>query len=311
MTNLTHRSHKRSPSGTSREISRLVPAPARRALTNAWAPARSAAQLAALKASIRYRLGPGFVYTVDDRDEMLQFMREFWKWPYHVAPMKAPSDAMHAYLKSGDHMLSALTTVLEYQRRDLASVRSFLEFASGFGRFTRFLIMRLGRERVTVSDIDRAATDFAREAFGVAGFYSSESAQDVVLPGSYEVVFVASLFSHLSIEHWSPWLQRLYEVVEPGGVLIFSAHGQYARDVIFGERQRQRIESPAEGFYYLRSNETHGRLDVGYYGSTFVNPSFVESEVRRLGLGTLRRVYPAMLWGSQDLYVLEKPAPQA
>lgn len=277
----------------------------RRALNAPLAPMR----LAWLKHSLRRRYGPGFVFTVDDRDEMFQFMREFWSWQHHVMPMRTPADAMRTYLVSGDLAMQVLERALRDQGRTLSELDSFLEFASGYGRVTRFLAMRLDPSRVTVSDICHPAVDFARATFGVSGFYSTESAQALDHAGRHDVVFVASLFSHLSIEHWGPWLDRLAHLVAPGGFLVFSTHGHYARDVIYGESWHDRLETKAEGFSYLLTNETHGRLPEGYYGSAFVTEEFVRKQVADHGLGTIKAVYPSTLWGSQDLYVLETPAP--
>jgi SAM-dependent methyltransferase len=184
---------------------------------------------------------------------------------------------------------------------------SFLEFACGYGRFTRFLVRRLEPAKITVSDISRAAVDFQRRAFGVQGFYSTESAANLHHDRCYEVVFVASLFSHLSIAHWTPWLVRLYGLVAPGGLLIFSTHGNYTRDVVFGEGYRDQLETAAPGFTFLRTNETGGRLSTGYYGNTFVTSEFVRSQVRENGLGSLVGEYPNSLWGTQDCYVVSKP----
>jgi len=168
----------------------------------------------------------------------------------------------------------------------------------------------LDPDRVTVSDINPVGVDFARESFRVSGFYSTESATDLDHDRQYEVVFVASLFSHLAIDHWRDWLRRLYELVAPGGLLVFSTHGPYARDVVFGEGFRDQLEVEADGFTFLRSNETAGRLDARYYGSAFVTEEFVTSQVIADGLGIVKHVYPHKLWGTQDLYVVEKPASQ-
>ena len=293
-----------------RTVRRLVPSPVKRPLKGGYHAARSRVEMVALKRDYRRRYGPGFVYTVHEQDEMFRFMRDAWRWRYHVVPMRAPSDAMRTYLTSGDLMVRDLEAALRDHRRDLSQLDSFLEFASGYGRFTRFLVMRLDPGKVTVSDINRSAVDFARKSFGVSGFYSTESASDLDHPQQYEVVFVASLFSHLAIEHWSAWLRRLYEILAPGGLLIFSTHGPYARDVIYGERWRDRLDVKTEGFSFLCTNETDGRLAVEYYGSAFVTEAYVKGQVAAHGLGTVRSVYPAKLWGSQDLYVLEKPTVQ-
>ncbi len=293
-------------------LRRLAPPPVKRALKAGHQvahSARSRGEVAALKRDLRRRYGPGLVYTVHERDEMFRFLRDFWHWPFHVVPMRAPSDALRTYLVSGDLNVRDVEAVLRDQGRDLSAVDSFLEFAAGHGRFTRFLVMRLGSKKVTVADINRSAVDFARETFGVSGFYSTESAADLDHSQQYEVIFVASLFSHLAIEHWSAWLRRLYEMLAPDGLLLFSTHGPYARDVVYGERWRDEIEDVAEGFSYLHTNETGGRLAAEYYGSAFVTEDYVKGQVAEHGLGTLRGGYPARLWGLQDLYVVEKPAP--
>ncbi len=294
------------PTDISSGAKRLVPASVKRSVRPVYDRARSEVRRRAAERDLRRRYGHGLVLTVDDRDEMFRFMEESWKWPYHVERMRAPSDAMRTYLLSGDGMVRDLERALGDQGRRLADVGSFLEFACGYGRFTRFLVARVDPARVTVSDIDTDAVAFQQATFAVDGFASTESAADLEHDGQYEVVFVASLFSHLAFEHWRPWLQRLYGFVAPGGLLVLSAHGTYARDVIYGERWRSRLTTPADGFSYLETNETGGRLALDYYGSAFVTEDFVAHEVAELPLGSIVQMYPALLWGSQDLYVIER-----
>lgn len=295
-------------------LRRVVPAPVKRARRAALPAARAAlwaslanVEIATLKRELRTKYGPDLVFDVHEDDEMFLFMQEFWYWKFQVAPMPSPAYAMRTYLISGDQMMRDLEAALIDDGTTLAETGSFLEFASGYGRFTRFLAARLGADKVTVSDISQPAVDFAKRAFGVSGFYSAESAEDVTHAQEHEVIFVASLFSHLTLEHWNAWLKRLYAMLAPGGRLIFTTHGEYARDVIFDENARARLETQAEGFSFLLSNETHGRLADDYYGSAFQTQAFVHARVEEFGLGTVKRVYTAKMWGSQDLYVLQKP----
>lgn len=289
-------------------VRRFVPPTVRRALKDRYLDVRSRTRLQAERRELRGRYGAGLVETVAPDDEMFLFIEETWKWPFHVERMQAASDAMRTYLVSGDVMVRDLDAALRDQGRSLGGVDSFLEFACGHGRFTRFLVTRLPSDRVTVSDINAAAVEFERQTFGVHGFPSVASAADLAHDGRYEIVFVASLFSHLAIDHWNAWLRRLYELLTPGGLLVFSTHGPYARDVIYGERWRDQIEESADGFAFLRTNETDGRLAVTYYGSAFQTEDYVRSRVAALTDGVVAAVYPAKLWGSQDLYVIEKPA---
>ena len=41
------------------------------------------------------------------------------------------------------------------------------------------------------------------------------------------------------------WLARLHELLAPGGLLIVSTHGPYARDVIYGKRWQEQLEEEA------------------------------------------------------------------
>ncbi len=297
-------------SGTSaaRRLARSLPRPVRQGVRRAYHEVRSRLELLALRRRYRSRYGPGLSIAVHPRDEMFGFIHRSWRWRHHVAPMRAPCYALRTYLVSGDVMIRDLEVALADQGRHLAEVASFLEFACGYGRFTRFLVKRVEPARITVSDISADAVDHLRRAFGVDGFPSTAAAADLDHDRCYEVVFVASLFSHLAHEFWTDWLRRLYAMVAPGGLLVFSTHGPHARDVIYGERWRDRLETPEPGFSFLHTNETGGRLAVEYYGSTFVTEEYVAARIAEHGLGTLCRVYPAQLWGSQDLYVVERPA---
>lgn len=289
----------------SSSLETLVPKPIKRALKEPYVGVRARARMWALRRDLHRRYGPELVEAVHPDDEMFAFMVRDWKWRYHVERMEGPADALHTYLVSGDVMMRDLGTALAAEGRSFGSVPSFLEFASGYGRFTRFLVTKVPPTRVTVSDISHDAVDFARATFGVDGFYSEIQPTDLHHDGSYDVVFVASLFSHLNHDVWVPWLRRLYDMVAPGGLLVFSTHGSFARDVIFA-RWTDRFVEVEDGFSFILTNETDGRLPESYYGNTFVTEAWVTRQIDAHGTGTVRRMYPTMLWGSQDLYVVAR-----
>ena len=55
---------------------------------------RSLVELAATKRELRRKYGPAVdLDSIDEHDEMHQFMVVFWHWPHHVVPMRAESDA--------------------------------------------------------------------------------------------------------------------------------------------------------------------------------------------------------------------------
>jgi 2-polyprenyl-3-methyl-5-hydroxy-6-metoxy-1,4-benzoquinol methylase len=290
---------------TKAAVRRVVPRPLRRLVRKTYHETRAQIELLFLKRAHRRRYGRGFVYVVDERDEMYRFAYRHWNWPHHVVSMADPCYALRTYLVGGELTLSALEEVLRDLGRPIHQVRSFLDFACGHGRLTRFLVQRLDRRRITVSDINQGAVDFTRSTFGVDGFYSTEDASDLVHDRRYEIIFVASLFSHLSVSQWGPWLKRLYALLDDGGLLVFSTHGPSVLE-IYGEEAKAQVETKAEGYSFLRTNETEGRLAAGYYGSAFVTESYVESFVIANALGKLVACYPGKLWDLQDVYILER-----
>lgn len=210
------------------------------------------------------------------------------------------TNPLRDYLADGWRTLSELMLLLEAVNRPLLKTRSFLEFASGHGRFTRHLVKALGSQRVTVSDVVPGAVDFSRHVFGVDGFTSTSAPEDIAWPQRYDVVFVLSLFSHLPRRTWARWLKRLYGAVAPGGVLIFTTHG--ARATAF-----DKVTLDDEGFFFAPSSESNA-IDRFEYGTTFTSEAFVRARIAEtVGEECLVHVAPVQFWNHQDAYVLTKP----
>ena len=74
------------------------------------------------------------------------------------------------YFRSGAQLMDVVRQVVEWKFGSLEKVAAFLDFASGYGRFTRFLVQHLPADRIWVSDIQADAVAFQEEQFGVHGF---------------------------------------------------------------------------------------------------------------------------------------------
>jgi SAM-dependent methyltransferase len=204
------------------------------------------------------------------------------------------------YLADGWRTLSELMLLLEAVNKPLLKSGSFLEFASGHGRFTRHLVKAMSASRVTVSDVVSDAVMFSTQTFGVRGFQSSLVPEQVVFPQKFDVVFVLSLFSHLPKSTWSRWLKCLYDGVASGGVLVFSTHGMKAA-------KHDNVTLDAEGFFFAPSSESSA-IDVEQYGTTFTSEGFVMSQIEQtLGADVLQHKAVLQFWNHQDAYVLRRP----
>ena len=233
----------------------------------------------------------GFNCEIAPADDICRF---FENHPTSVNPLRD-------YLADGWRTLSELMLLLEAADRPLLKTSSVLEFASGHGRFTRHLVKALGAQRVTVSDVVPDAVDFARRAFGVTGVLSTTQPEDLHWPRRYELVFVLSLFSHLPRSSWSRWLMRLFDAVEPGGLLVISTHGEEAA-------RRQNVALDETGFFFAASSES-AAIDVQEYGTAFTSEAFVRERIAEtLGSDCLMGFEPSWFWRHQDAFVLCRPA---
>ena len=229
----------------------------------------------------------GVCCEISPRDDIYRF---FDGHPTALNPLRD-------YFADGWRTMSELMLLLESVQRPLLGAGSFLEFASGHGRFTRHLVKALGAPRVTVSDVVPDAVDFARRALGVSGFVSTTRPQDLAWPQRHDVVFVLSLFSHLPRATRGPWLARLWAMVAPGGVLVFSTHGTEAA-------RRAGVALDGEGYFFAPSSESNA-IDAQEYGTAFSDEAFVRARLaEHAGDATVLRFAPTWFWHHQDAWVL-------
>lgn len=229
----------------------------------------------------------GLVRDVPAADEMLSWAQD------HRAGSR--EQALVTYFNGGLMAARVVEAVLAWRFGAEGRPR-VLDFASGWGRVTRFLVRRRPAADLTVSDVDATATDWQRRRFGVAGFASAERPADLACDDRFDAVVCLSLFSHLPEASFHAWLERLIDLVAPGGLLLFSVHGE-------SELPPGRTMPPS-GIHFEAVSESE-RLDKASYGSAWVSEGFVAAALAGLGRpGLAWRRFPRGLWHFQDLYLV-------
>jgi len=176
-----------------------------------------------------------------------------------------------------------------------------LDFAAGFGRGTRFLIADHDPRRIWASDILPPAVCFLGQTLGVHAFPSAARPEALACPDRFDVIVTASFFSHLPRTTFVPWLQRLYQLLEPGGLLILSVHGQNA--------WQGSLDSAGHSF--LRVSEI-GELPIEDYGISQVSEAFMARGIAEATAGEADyRRLPRGLWSYQDVYLVTPGAATA
>ncbi len=216
-----------------------------------------------------------------------------------AAPHRTAEAATLLYFATGRQIFDAVQGLVAWRFGGFGAVRSLFDFASGYGRSTRFLIEALPPGKITVAEIDPGAVRFQQDTFGVRGVVAGAAPESLALEETFDVVAASSFFSHLPAGRFEAWMDRLYARVAPGGVLIFSVHGM--------ELLPPGEPAPPSGIAFLPVSETE-RLDGSEYGTSYVTPEFVRGVTARVAGSDARLVaLPLGLCGFQDLYVLCRP----
>ncbi|MEZ5964755.1 MAG: class I SAM-dependent methyltransferase [Planctomycetota bacterium] len=189
----------------------------------------------------------------------------------HLRSLGRPEDVLlREYMQTGFAVFAMIREVARRLGRRLEDTRSLLDFASGYGRVTRFLLDEIPAERVTVSDIYADAVRFQMTEFGVRGIVSATEPDGVDLCGPHDLITCISLFSHLPDRLFRRWLQKLVSTLRPDGLLLLTTHGPhlYSADC-------------REDYVFVPESESRS-LDGASYGSTYVSQAHVARLVHEL-----------------------------
>jgi SAM-dependent methyltransferase len=219
-------------------------------------------------------------------DQMLLFLRDLYEGDNE--------QALCAYYRSGASIARLMVEVLRWRFGAPGRVSSLLDFASGYGRVTRFLLDEVPSGSLCAADILPAAVDFQRRAFGIRAVMSASRPEQLSLPGSFDAILVTSLFTHLPERSFGAWLAALLARLAPGGVLAFSTH-----DVALLPDEKR----PAEGYRFEPHSEI-AELATAEYGSTWVDEPFVRAALAAAGRPLSAIRFPRAVCDHQDLWVV-------
>lgn len=221
---------------------------------------------------------------IDERDDMLDFAVKLFEHDRDAA--------VSNYFQNGFEQFELVRHIASWRGRH---PRTMLDFASGYGRLTRFLVHEQLAEEVTVSDILPGGIEFQAAQFGVKTILSTTLPEQFPSGATYDLIFVASLFTHLPPATFTAWLRKLAELLEPEGLLIVSVHDQSIAPVA------------VDGIAFESYSESRV-LDGEEYGSTWVTEEYVRGEVAAIDPRFACVRLPRALSDWQDVYVISPAA---
>ncbi len=219
----------------------------------------------------------------------------------------ADQDSM--YDGRDEHYLSVGASALDCMRTALRGrvPRRILDLPCGFGRVTRFLRAEFPRADITVCDLDRDGVDFCAATFGARPVYSTEDLAGLQIPGRFDLIWVGSLITHLSLGQTGALLDALAAILSPGGTIVASAHGP---SIAAGLRNWGYGLEPPQAAGLLRDYGDTGYGHCGYgggagYGISLTDQLFWTQYFNSKMLVMVN--YETKVWdGHQDIVVLRR-----
>ena len=152
------------------------------------------------------------------KNDLMFLINVFKKGDFHKS--------LNAYFRIGYSTSEFLKNVLaESSKKSGTSISNFLDFGSGYGRVTRFLPQALGKNvSIYASEIKSEAVQFCQNQLGFQGIHHGSQANSFPSDQKFDAIFAGSIFSHLPEKMMVEWLQKLVEVLNDKGVLIFTTH---------------------------------------------------------------------------------------
>ena len=117
---------------------------------------------------------------------------------------------------------------------------------------------------------------------------------------AFDIVYSVSVFTHLDERLQDMWLDELFRILRPGGILIISVHGQNAHRPL---TETQLLELKSHGILHVTSKKLAGIVPDRYH-TTWHTRDYI---VQRLSTKALDVRYTAIADGAQDYVVALKP----
>ena len=125
---------------------------------------------------------------------------------------------------------SALNVILAAQAlAQVTAPKAILDFGAGAGRVTRWLRAAFPAATINACDLRPQDLDFCRSRFHATTWISGVDIEALRAPGTYDLIWVGSVLTHLSAEKSRKLIDKLLSWTNPGGILVMSTIGRVAR----------------------------------------------------------------------------------
>jgi cyclopropane fatty-acyl-phospholipid synthase-like methyltransferase len=191
------------------------------------------------------------------------------------------------FVTIGKQCAADIQAALQKVGRELDSFERILDFGCGCGRTLVHMKSLAPNAQFEGTDIDANAIEWCRQHLKFGRFtLSKESPPIDYAAGTFDLIYVISVFTHLDEDYQFRWLEELQRIAKPGAILVVSVNGS----------------KTGEGFLFERSYEEG--LFPAWYQNTYHSKEYVYENFGKY-FEVLAHL-PRSLNAHQDLVVLQK-----
>jgi hypothetical protein len=223
----------------------------------------------------------------------------------------APDDEMYDgndahYLSRG---ASALNLIFAASELAQVSPQAILDFGAGAGRVLRWIRAAFPNARLGAADLREQDMAFCRDQFQAEAWESGVDIAALEAPGSYDVIWVSSVLTHLSAENCGRLVDKLMSWTNPGGLLIMSTHG---RTALLPQNHEDGYTLEADDWRDVQNQ--YATSGFGYadypdeagYGVSLTKLSWWGALVERMPCARMVLLSEGMLGAHQDVVAIQK-----
>jgi SAM-dependent methyltransferase len=175
---------------------------------------------------------------------------------------------LHGYFAVGESALESIRAGLG--AAGAPGPTRILDAPSGYGRVLRYLKAAWPRATLTALDLVPDAARFCAETFGARAVVSRRPIWLVSDAGEeFDLAWYGSFLTHLDATDWVPTLRWYRDRLRPGGVLVFTTHGDLSISLLQGDPAAEAAISWLVGDYGMGSRARDLARDASSTGFAF------------------------------------------
>lgn len=227
----------------------------------------------------------------------------------------SPSETMNNqwYFDVGTSAINNI--VLAWQSSWIDSISRVLDLPCGHGRVLRHLVKLFPHAEFDACDLDKEGIAFCAKTFGARPLLSKSDLTSMNFDTPYDLIWIGSLFTHISRDLMRAWLSHLAKFLSPHGFLVGTTHGRWCEYVYTVNPYISKdswhailndYRKTGYGYCDYRSHESHEYLK-GSYGVSLARPSVTVADIESIP-GVRLMMYRERAWSDhQDVFAIGKP----